>query len=179
MCRAIDQAYKVDEVKEIRDKAVALEAYAKQAKNTEAERRACEIRLRAERKAGQLLAKTVKRGGSKSRGPTLKPSGISKEQSANWQKLGAVPQADFDLALEQSDKPTTNGIIRATEPPKPNPVSREALWLWGRLGDFDRDLLAKNPADVMATMTPQMKDDVHTLAPRVAAWLRRIGEVPS
>ncbi len=27
----------------------------------------------------------------------------------------------------------------------------------------------------MATMTPEMKDDVHTLAPRVAAWLRRIG----
>jgi hypothetical protein len=58
------------------------------------ERRACEIRLRAERKAGQLLAKQVKRGGSKSRDTTLKPNGISKDQSSRWQKLGAVPQAD-------------------------------------------------------------------------------------
>jgi len=38
--------------------AVAMEAYFKQARNIEAERRACEMRLRAERKAGQLLSKT-------------------------------------------------------------------------------------------------------------------------
>jgi hypothetical protein len=57
MCRAIDAAYEVDEVKDIRDEAVALEIYARQAHNVEAERRACEIRLRAERKAGALSTK--------------------------------------------------------------------------------------------------------------------------
>ena len=62
MCRAIDAAYQVDEAKSIRDKAVAMEAYFQQAKNTEAERRACEIRLRAERKAGQILKRMVKSG---------------------------------------------------------------------------------------------------------------------
>jgi hypothetical protein len=33
MCRAIDAAYTVDEVKDLRDKAKAIEEYAKQAKN--------------------------------------------------------------------------------------------------------------------------------------------------
>ena len=30
---------------------------------------------------------------------------------------------------------------------------------------------------MLSTMTPGMKDEVHVLAPRVAAWLRRIGAV--
>ena len=55
MCTAIAECHRVDEVKDLRDKAMALEIYAKQAKNTDAERRACEIRLRAERRTGELL----------------------------------------------------------------------------------------------------------------------------
>jgi hypothetical protein len=48
--------------------------------------------------------------------------------------------------------------------------------LWGRLLDFERDgLLDKTPADVLETMTPEMLDDTHTLAPRVARWLSKIG----
>jgi hypothetical protein len=56
MCAAIAAAYEVDEVKEIRDRAVALQAYAYQARNFEAEHRCCEVRLRAERKAGGRVA---------------------------------------------------------------------------------------------------------------------------
>jgi hypothetical protein len=187
MCRAIDSAHKVDEVKDIRDKAVALEHYARQAQNTDAERRACEIRLRAERKAGQLLAKMPKHNGgrpSKTAAPeaavleTLKDLGISDKQSSQWQKLGKVPQRQFDLAIGDSVKPpTTKGILRAAEPPSRKPtVGADALWLWGRLLDFERDgLLDKSPTDVMATMTAPMKDDVHRLAPKVSVWLKRIG----
>jgi hypothetical protein len=46
MYRAIEAAYRVDEVEAIHDKAAAFEIYAKQAQNVEAERQACEIRLR-------------------------------------------------------------------------------------------------------------------------------------
>jgi len=115
MCRAIDAAYEVDEVKHVRDKAVALEHYARQAKNVEAERRACEIRLRAERKAGQLLAEMDKGRPKKVSGdPTLSDLGVSRDQSSNWQKLARVPQAEFDAALaDQAAMPTTAGIIRA------------------------------------------------------------------
>lgn len=55
MCYAIAECHRIDEVKDMRDKAVALELYAKQIKNTDAERKACEVRLRAEIRTGELL----------------------------------------------------------------------------------------------------------------------------
>ena len=55
MCRAIADAYEVDEVKQIHDKVRAIEMYARQVRNVEAERQACEIRLRKERHRGQML----------------------------------------------------------------------------------------------------------------------------
>lgn len=55
MCTAIAECHRVDEATDIRDKARALEVYYQQANNTEAERKAIDIRLRAERRAGELL----------------------------------------------------------------------------------------------------------------------------
>ena len=62
MCRAIQSCEKIDEVKEIRDKAIALEVYAAQALNKEAERSARMIRIRAERRAGQMLKEGKRKG---------------------------------------------------------------------------------------------------------------------
>jgi hypothetical protein len=87
MCQAIDAAYKVDEVKDIRDKAT-------------------EIRVRAERRVGTLLGEAVKNGQRDSgRGgnrrsplpeailPTLSDYGITKTQSSQWQQLSSIPDA--------------------------------------------------------------------------------------
>jgi hypothetical protein len=188
MCRAIEAAYKVDEVKDVRDQAIALEIYARQAHNVEAERQACEIRLRAERRAGQLSAKLERSNPGKRRkdlgsavqpkSKALRDAGVSKAQAHEWEKLAAVPDQEFEAALaDRTVRPTTNGIIRANMAPKRNPVSTEALWLWGRLRDFERDgLFTKEPREVLSTMTPSMLDDVHILAPRVAVWLKKVGK---
>jgi len=146
-------------------------------------------RLRAERKAGKLSTELEKKPGKRtdrqpvgaiptgSKKDELRKAGVSQDQAKQWEKLAAVPDQEFETALaDRTAKPTTNGIIRATMAPKRTPVSTEALWLWGRLRDFERDgLLAKEARDVLSTMTPSMLDDVHTLAPRVVAWLKKIG----
>ena len=111
MILAINECYKVDEVKDLRDKAIALEEYARQACNTEAERKAAEIRIRAERKAGQLLKEIEKSKG----GQPKKNSGhaepsfseteyqrvkreahISDTQAKRWPQLAALPHGDFE-----------------------------------------------------------------------------------
>lgn len=187
MCSAIAAAYTVDEVKEIHDKALAIEAYARQAKNTEAERQACEIRLRAERRAGQMLGEMNKaKGGGDQRsdhrshdargGPQpLADIGISHTQSSRWQKLAAIPEDQFEATFARSEKPSTTGLIAEHAKPKQRSVDPRALWLWGRLLDFERQgLLASDPAEICETMLDHMKETVRELAPSVVAWLRKL-----
>jgi hypothetical protein len=178
MCRAIDAAYEVDEVKDIRDKAAAIEMYARQARNVEAERRACEIRLRAERKAGQLLQSMKDSGERASRGETkqdrmssratsaLSDLGITRDQSSKWQKLADVPKDDLEAALRGEDKPSTNALI----PRPPMQTDANATWLW-REGLLDTD-----PAEFMKEVDAHTAREVLRLAPLVADWLRRLSQ---
>jgi hypothetical protein len=50
-----------------------------------------------------------------------------------------------------------------------------ALWLWGRLQDFERmGVLAADPPEMVAEMFEHMQETTKALAPRVAEWLGRI-----
>lgn len=185
MCSAIAAAYSLDEVKDIHDKARALEMYARQAKNTEAERQACEIRLRAERKAGVLSSQMETAQGRRTditschdgtKLDALERVGISPTQASRWERLADVPEDDFEAALAGPDKPTTRGILAAHSEPRQSPVDPRALWLWGRLLDFEREgLLSADPNALTRTMLEHMQATTAEMAPRVAAWLGRIG----
>src|SRR5215475_9554871 len=54
--RAIAEAKNTDEAKDIVDKAMAMRVYAQQAKDMSLERDCIEIRMRAERRLGEMIA---------------------------------------------------------------------------------------------------------------------------
>ncbi len=192
-CRAIAEAHAIDEVRNIHNNVVAIQAYAHQARNFELERMACAIRARAEKKAGKLLDEMVEAGlretgrppngvkiGTPTKRITLGELGITRQESRKWRKLAKVPVHVFEAALADPTKlPTAAGIIRANEERKDKTsVSSEAVGLWSMLRDFENNgLLDKEPAEVFSAMTPEMRAQVRALAPRVARWLRRIGKI--
>lgn len=102
--RALDILARADslgEIKEIRDQAEALRKYAQDAKaGLELQNRVAELKLRAERRAGEILRSMSLRGGDRKSGTQharlgLDKLGISKNQSARWQKETLVPEEDF------------------------------------------------------------------------------------
>jgi N6-adenosine-specific RNA methylase IME4 len=121
-CRALAAAHRVDEVKTIRDKAVAMQAYAKQAKDTTLITQATEIRMRAERRAGELLIEMAELGerdsGKGNRNPVLKSQaatpklsdlGISKTQSSRWQELARISDDTFEAKVTSASKRAYDG----------------------------------------------------------------------
>ena len=79
-----------------------------------ARRRVCEIRLRVERKAGQLRSarENPSRGTSGFGRKDLSDMGTFKDQSSRWQPLADVPEDQFE-SLVAPKKPSTTGIIEA------------------------------------------------------------------
>jgi N6-adenosine-specific RNA methylase IME4 len=138
-CRALAEARSVDEVKDIRDRAMAMRLYAKQAKNKDLEADAFELRVRAERRLGEMIAEQkatygLATGGQpyqrKSTGsaaapvaappaPTLAETGIDKKLSARAQKLNAIPPAKFEAMVKDGRNQVQRGaekrIIREVQ----------------------------------------------------------------
>jgi N6-adenosine-specific RNA methylase IME4 len=106
--RALAEAASVDEIKQVRDMATAAQEYARQAKDRQLIDYATEIRERAERRAGEVLAEMKESGNRAGQGdrdgkgrtaqplPKLADLGVTKTQSSRWQKKAAMPADKFE-----------------------------------------------------------------------------------
>lgn len=140
---ALAEAHRVDEVKDIRDKAQAMAAYAKQAKDTALVQWATEIKVRAERRAGEMLRVSAETGErvtgrpeKLSQAETLSDLGISRTQSSRWQQVASIPDEHFEAAVsmakDAAGEVTTAFVMRqakgrAKGKPKKGKAAQEAL----------------------------------------------------
>tara|TARA_R100001086_G_scaffold58670_1_gene26874 strand:+ start:687 stop:1646 length:960 start_codon:yes stop_codon:yes gene_type:complete len=120
MKNAVIECHSVDEIKQLRDKAEAYRYALKQAKESpEVIRKAEEIKLRAERRAGELLKETPKAKGNQYSANSqpvseqkLSDIGITHNQSSKWQKIASIPEEKFENYLEVEKELSTSGAIR-------------------------------------------------------------------
>jgi hypothetical protein len=132
---ALAEAHRVDEVKDIRDKAEAMAAYARQAKDSELIQYATEIKVRAERRCGELLSQTEKHRGGRPTGnhsndesgfQTLAEMGLTHNESSRYQQLAAMPAEHFETAVATAKatagEVTTAFMLRQAKAQKAPPI---------------------------------------------------------
>lgn len=146
---AINDACSVDEVKQIKDVHEAMRAYAKQSGDFNMANQCAEIRIRAERRLGQML-KQQKENGLMNTGSQLKPGennsgqshddtapklidiGITKSMSSRAQIIADVPDDKFEEVItefkDQQKELTSNAIRQLTEKPHVLHNSGENEW---------------------------------------------------
>ena len=130
----LSECKNVDEVKDIRDRAVAVATYLRVKKaSTQARDDAFEIALRAERRMGQMLAEVEKNtgtrgqligkgiiGNSNTESPikTLAEIGVTPKESSRAQRLAALPEQEFDgrikAARAKEEKLTSARVLAVT-----------------------------------------------------------------
>ena len=193
MVVSIAECHKVDEVKDIRDRARAVELYSAQAQNLEAEMRAMEIRIRAERRAGQLLRELKENGSRKKPGderpnkkgdsnpelPSLADFGISKKQSSDWQKLADVSDEDFEKRFGTGEMVTTKALVRESNSRSPRDKRRNAhrkyaLAVWSRLRDLPSLFPQKEMKPVVAAMDDRIREEILESLKPVRQFLNKL-----
>jgi hypothetical protein len=90
-----------------------------------------------------------------------------------------VTRRTLNEMVERGEEPTKANLNREIiNKPKAEPqkvMDQSALWVWGRLKDFERDgILSKDPAFLISEMTEPMRADVKRISPLVRAFLENM-----
>lgn len=122
--RALMEAHTLAEVVEVRDQAEAIRLLvSRQRRGLEWQNRAAEIKMRAERKAGELLSEVPRDPGGRpaqnsnhdggSFQGAIDEAGIPETTARRWQKVAEVPEEEFEEYVSAHEEEiTTAGLLR-------------------------------------------------------------------
>lgn len=186
--QALVAARTIDEVKDVRDKAEALRLYMRQAgESLEMQNDVAEIKLRAERRAGEILQDMEKAQGKRTdlvpsrnevvEAQTYGEIGLSRTQAHRWQTIAAMPEERFEEHIARTkarnEELTTAGILRVAKDLVREEVKREVIEQ-GRREPARADLYEVIHGDmvrVMGDMGPGSVDVIVTDPPYPREYL--------
>jgi hypothetical protein len=133
--KVIAKCDRIDECAEWSNKAAAIASYARQADDPELENYARRIRARASRRAGELLREFDGRGGdrrSKAQTPPnfdrparlviAERAGMTEHKARTAIRIAAIPEDEFEAAIEAAPVPGTTLLAKLSKRPPPNEV---------------------------------------------------------
>jgi len=122
---ALAVASSIDEVKDIRDKAESIRSYYRQQRDSlSVQNHAAELKLRAERRLGEMLQETVSAGNPQLSHdviipPKLADLGIERMQSHRWQQIAHLPEEVFEREISDAqtdgEELTTAHMLRVSQ----------------------------------------------------------------
>lgn len=199
---AIVACDKIDEVRKLSDQAMTLRAYFVQSKDVDNELAAMRIRLRAERRFGELIAQEQKAGTLAGKGThrgnqhtgniasddisKLSDHGITPDRSARAQALARVPAKDFEAALSKgrpsAAKLTKLDPKKSIVPSKPKELKIDiepVLLTWGEIRDFaaaidDGRMLDPNGWSKHPGIQKFQIDEIRKAIPTIVTYLSRL-----
>ncbi len=189
---ALEKCRLVDECKDWADKAAALAAYGRQAKDPTLVKNAMHIQGRALRRAGELQAEVEpKRGANQNiRAPedpkvlTRKSfaasGGLSPNQAKQALRIAAIPEAEFEAAFEGPTAPSMKALAKQGTKPSPKPSTEH---LKGRSPeDFSASIKARGAMRDMAELCGQVSPAAAVRGaneydlPKMRAWVETIDD---
>ena len=182
MRSAIAICERVDEIADLADKSLALQAYYRQSQDVENEMQASRIRVRAERRLGEILHRMRETGERRgehnenaSRGATrLADLGIPRDRAARALTLAEVPEAEFEAALAE---PRVAQPRRIVDEFKGRVPIQKTLNLWGRVRDLGSAIASGEVppvSDWRENLQPFQLDELRKSIPIIVAYLSRI-----
>jgi len=191
MTVAIERCQRLADVMVIRTQAAELAVWARIAKDVDAEKSVARLRLRAERRVGQIsLALSTRKGRHRTKKHEmetklrqLSDAGITRQAAYRFEQLAKITDADFANSLANARSLSTRGVIlhaAAARRGTDIKINSRARGLWRRLLTFRDDLLRHDldPVELLSAMPPPMRATVCDLAPAVAHWLSRLAPAP-
>lgn len=113
--QALIECATIDEAKEIKDKAQALSAYARQVKDNELEKRSVEIRERARIKFGELSLALPKSSGGANPAATLPDAGKSKKEALADAGVSTSEANRAENLAKKSEEAREAHVVKAIE----------------------------------------------------------------
>lgn len=193
---ALAECHSIDECKDWRDKAAALEEYARQRDDPELMKLAHQIKGRAVRRIGQLLAEIAPaRGGDRgnqycqrdgdgplaSRKAAAQSAGLSERKAKEALRVANVEEQRFEESLAKGMPLVDIAAIGTEKRPLREIVQKVdplALDLWGWFRDCERDrFIDLDHARLFGTMTEPMRRDIARIAPSIRQLISSIEEI--